>query len=125
MGKNNISILREILKAMGKDEMTSISKDRQVTTVAMLLIRQSFRLVGWAPQHTDFAAGLQQLFSGILIIRSGGKKQEEATGHVNKKQGPSGSGNYAWYLRFSKELKATQTQHSGLSCFGSFTCTQR
>lgn len=87
--KNNISVLREILKAMGKDEndfdhvKDRPGHDRRYAIDSTKLQTE----LGWVPQHTDFAAGLQQTIQWYIDNPQWWEKTKEATEARYKKQG--------------------------------------
>ncbi|MFC0265843.1 dTDP-glucose 4,6-dehydratase [Alloscardovia macacae] len=87
--KNNITVLREILKAMGKDEndfdhvKDRPGHDRRYAIDSTKLQTE----LGWVPQHTDFAEGLQQTIQWYIDNPQWWEKTKEATEQRYKQQG--------------------------------------
>lgn len=87
--KNNITVLKEILKAMGKDEndfdhvKDRPGHDRRYAIDSTKLQTE----LGWVPQHTDFAEGLQETIQWYIDNPQWWEKTKEATELRYKQQG--------------------------------------
>lgn len=87
--KNNISVLRAILKAMGKSEddfdwvKDRPGHDRRYAIDSSKLRRD----LGWVPQHTDFSEGLAQTIDWYKKNETWWRPAKEATEAKYAKQG--------------------------------------
>ena len=87
--KNNISVLRAILKAMGKSEddfdwvKDRPGHDRRYAIDSSKLRRD----LGWVPQHTDFSEGLAQTIGWYKKNEAWWRPAKEATESKYAKQG--------------------------------------
>lgn len=87
--KNNISVLRAILKAMGKSEddfdwvKDRPGHDRRYAIDSSKLRRD----LGWVPQHTDFSEGLAQTIDWYKKNETWWRPVKEATEAKYAKQG--------------------------------------
>lgn len=87
--KNNISVLRAILKAMGKSEddfdwvKDRPGHDRRYAIDSSKLRRD----LGWVPQHTDFSEGLAQTIDWYKKNEAWWRPSKEATEAKYAKQG--------------------------------------
>ena len=87
--KNNISVLKAILKAMGKAEddfdwvKDRPGHDRRYAIDSAKLRRER----GWQPKHTDFAEGLEATIAWYRENEGWWRSKKEATEAKYKKQG--------------------------------------
>jgi len=87
--KNNITVLKAILKAMGKAEddfdwvKDRPGHDRRYAIDSTKLRRE----LGWQPKHTDFAEGLQATIAWYRENEGWWRSKKEATEARYKKQG--------------------------------------
>ena len=87
--KNNISVLKAILKAMGKAEddfdwvKDRPGHDRRYAIDSSKLRRE----LGWQPKHTDFAEGLQATIAWYRENEGWWRSKKEATEAKYQKQG--------------------------------------
>lgn len=87
--KNNISVLKAILKAMGKAEddfdwvKDRPGHDRRYAIDSSKLRRE----LGWQPKHTDFAEGLQATIAWYRENEGWWRSKKEATEAKYRKQG--------------------------------------
>lgn len=87
--KNNISVLRAILKAMGKSEDDfDWVKDRPGHDRRYAIDSSKLRHdLGWVPQHTDFSEGLAQTIGWYKKNETWWRPSKEATESKYAKQG--------------------------------------
>jgi dTDP-glucose 4,6-dehydratase len=87
--KNNISVVREILKAMGRDENDfEHVNDRPGHDLRYAIDSSKLRAkLGWAPKYTDFAAGLKDTIKWYTDNQDWWKPYKAATEAKYKKGG--------------------------------------
>ncbi len=89
--KNNITVLRMILEAMGRDPedfdwvADRPGHDRRYAIDSTKLQRE----LGWRPAHTDFAGGLKQTIDWYVENESWWRPAKEATEARSRARGPS------------------------------------
>ena len=87
--KNNLSVLKAILKAMGKDEndfdwvRDRPGHDRRYAIDSTKLRRE----LGWTPQHTDFDSGLKATIKWYTENEAWWRPSKEATEQKYSRQG--------------------------------------
>lgn len=87
--KNNLSVLKAILKAMGKDEndfdwvRDRPGHDRRYAIDSTKLRRE----LGWTPQHTDFDSGLKATIEWYTENEAWWRPSKEATEQKYSRQG--------------------------------------
>lgn len=87
--KNNLSVLKAILKAMGKDEndfdwvRDRPGHDRRYAIDSTKLRRE----LGWTPQHTDFDSGLKATIKWYTENEEWWRPSKEATEQKYSRQG--------------------------------------
>jgi dTDP-glucose 4,6-dehydratase len=87
--KNNISVVREILKAMGRDENDfEHVNDRPGHDLRYAIDSSKLRAkLGWAPKYTDFTAGLKDTIKWYTDNQDWWKPHKAATEAKYKKGG--------------------------------------
>ena len=87
--KNNLSVLKAILKAMGRDEndfdwvRDRPGHDRRYAIDSTKLRRE----LGWTPQHTDFDSGLKATIKWYTENEAWWRPSKEATEQKYSRQG--------------------------------------
>jgi dTDP-glucose 4,6-dehydratase len=87
--RNNVSVVREILKVMGKDENDfEHVNDRPGHDMRYAIDSTKLRReLGWAPKYTDFAAGLKNTVKWYVDNQAWWQPQKAATEAKYKKGG--------------------------------------
>ena len=108
--KNNITVLRMILEAMGRDpeDLDWVADrpghDRRYAIDSTKLQRE----LGWRPAHTDFAGGLRATIDWYVANESWWSSAKETTETHYRAQGQSGMWRRVpvlpWWARFKPGL---------------------